>query len=360
MENKKILSILGVVSLFLVLGALLFLFLKPKTIFVKFDSQGGNDIASIKIKKGESVELPSITKKGSKFLGWYLNDNLVTNSTIFNENTTLTAKWVLEDVKTFVINFDSQGGSEVASVTLECNKEIKLPTPPTKNGYEFVSWIDDFETPILDGALLECQDVSLKANWKKLEEKEEKKEEKKEENKKEEKVKEVTYSCSKGTLVGTKCEIEDTIYEKCPDNAKSDGELCIVLTDYTKGERECGEKIVNMGDGSTPKVKGVKVEAGTTFCYYGEVSDDQTTCSNRQRKWSSSLNKCFIDMDQNYITTCPSDYQFYTSGDILTKFGGHNNGGCYKKVSKVKYCQDGYTLKDNDTKCIKTIDATKN
>lgn len=365
MKNKKIFIILfGIILLLLISVTLFIVYTKHKIIEITFDTDGGTKLSSIEIEKGESITLPDITKEGFKFLGWYIGDIKVSNDTKFTENTTIVAKWLDESIKTFKITFDTDGGSNVEPLIVECDKEVKFGSNPTKTGYEFVSWIDQNETPILDGALLACEDVILKANWKKDEVVETKKETKKEtktdnktETKKEE-VRKPNYSCSEGTLNDNKCEIKGNLNEKCPDNSKIDGDICIVLTDYKEGNRECGEKIVNMGGGSTPKVKGIKVDAGTTFCYYGEVNDDQTTCSNRQRKWSTALNKCFIDMDQNYITNCPSDYQYYSSSDILNKFGGHNNGGCYKIVSKVFYCDDGFTL--NDNKCLKIIDATVN
>lgn len=363
MKNKKIFIILGIVAFILLLIALFLVFTSHKKIIVKFDTNGASNISSVEIEKGESITLPNITREGFKFLGWYIGDIKVSNDTKYTENTTIVAKWLDESIKTFTITFDTIDGSNVDPLIVECGKEVKFGPNPTKMGYEFVSWVDNNETPILDGALLACEDVTLKANWKKDEVTETKKETKTEaktETKtesKQEKVKQAVYECPTGyKLNGTKCQIDDLVREKCPDNAKSDGDLCIILSDYTQGTRECGEKIVNMGGGSTPKIKGIKVDAGTTFCYYGEVSDDQATCLSRQRKWANSLGKCFVDMDQNYITTCPSSYQYYTSADILNKFGGHNNGGCYKKASKVKYCDDGFILTDD--KCIKTIDAT--
>ena len=45
-----------------------------------------------------------------------------------------------------VLYFDSKGGTEVEKIEVECNKELVLPTPPTKNGYNFVSWVDKNET----------------------------------------------------------------------------------------------------------------------------------------------------------------------------------------------------------------------
>ena len=71
-----------------------------------------------------------------------------------------------KDPKTYTVTFDSKGGSNVESIKVECEKELVLPTNPTKEGYEFVSWIDKNGKSILNGALLTCEDVTLYADWK--------------------------------------------------------------------------------------------------------------------------------------------------------------------------------------------------
>ena len=98
------------------------------------------------------------------------------------------------------------------------------------------------------------------------------------------------------------------------------------------------------------------------FCYYGEVNDsnenNQENCTNSGHKWSNSLNKCFLDMDQNYITECPADYEYYDSSNYWELFEVQNNGsGCYKKIAKENGCpSDDFVLTANS--CVHTMDAT--
>ena len=143
-------------------------------ITISFDADGVTNPKDIKINKGDTVKLPTVTKDGYEFMGWYLNDTKVSNKTEFIKDTKLKAKWSKKEEKketeTFTVTFDSKGGSKVNSIKVECDKELSLPTNPTKEGYEFVSWVDKNDKPILNGALLTCDDITLYANWKKKEE----------------------------------------------------------------------------------------------------------------------------------------------------------------------------------------------
>ena len=376
MKNKKVVIIAGVVGLIAVLAAVfLLVFNKKKMIEVTFNSDGGSIVESVKIEKGGSVKLPDVKKDGHSFLGWYIGDIRVTESTKYTENTTLTAKWLDESVKTFKVTFDTDGGSNVEGMIVECGKELRLPPNPTKQGYEFVSWIDKNETPILDQALLACEDITLKANWKKEEVKEEPKKETKKEEKKEETKKpdpKPVYSCSEGTLnADNKCVIEGTVNEKCPDDTSVDGALCIRTSDNNGGTRKCKEWTVQIdgyGHTSTEQT-GDFYMVGNSSSSYGKCayhkwegitqSQCDQTYQGKSKKvtWVSELGGCYAETKiGNYETVCSGDYQYYSSDELSSKFGIHDNGKCLKKVSKTKYCDDGYTLSGD--KCIKTIDAT--
>ena len=69
---------------------------------------------------------------------------------------------------TYTVTFNTDGGSKVASVKVKRNKEVEVPTTPTKDGYKFVSWqykgMDyDFSTPV-------TQDMEIVATWEEDEE----------------------------------------------------------------------------------------------------------------------------------------------------------------------------------------------
>ncbi len=171
-NNKKKVGIIIAISLsvLLILGLVLFLVLRSKKIIIKFDSDGGSIVEEQRIKKGSTINIPESTKEGFTLDGWYIDEQKVTSDTTFNKNTTVKAKWTTNKPKTYKVTFDSKEGSKVEAIEVECNKELKLPDNPTKEGYVFISWVDKNSTPILDGALLSCEDVVLYANWQKKEE----------------------------------------------------------------------------------------------------------------------------------------------------------------------------------------------
>lgn len=60
---------------------------------VKFNTNGGLDISSIKVVAGKTASLPTPTRHGYVFLGWYFYGSKVTNSTKINKDMVLVAKW---------------------------------------------------------------------------------------------------------------------------------------------------------------------------------------------------------------------------------------------------------------------------
>ena len=363
MKKQKIIILLGSVGILIVLA--IFLFVKSgkkdDTIGIYFNSDGGTTIEKMKINKGESILLPTVQKEGYNFIGWYDGDYKVSNSTKYNENTTLYAKWLKEDAKPFTITFDSDGGTVVDNLIVECETELKLPANPIKKGYEFVVWVDKNETPILDKALLSCEDIVLKATWKKVEEK---KTITKTEEKKSEQVKEVTYICPTGyTLNGTKCIIETTANEKCPSGTTViSGGLCVTLTESARKDysKSCEQQHVTYNS-FAGNVDGKIVNWGITGCAYYKTSDSsKDTCESHGFKWVTPENACYVKWDTTtVINTCShlSGYVDVSNPNVyLTNTG--INAGCFPTSSKEKYCEDGYNLTDN--KCVKTIDATEN
>ncbi len=118
----------------------------PITYTITFDSKGGSDIVPITYNiESETFDLPTPTRTGYDFVGWYSNVACAGDSvsTIYNgtyENVILYAKW--ESVK-YEIVFESNGGSYVPSVTYNIESNSFNLSIPQKQGYEFLGWYAD-------------------------------------------------------------------------------------------------------------------------------------------------------------------------------------------------------------------------
>lgn len=66
----------------------------------------------------------------------------------------------------YTVSFDSDGGSAVQNMYLEAGEKISIPQPPTKNGYEFVCWVDATTGKVFDFSSVKVtKNISLKATW---------------------------------------------------------------------------------------------------------------------------------------------------------------------------------------------------
>lgn len=119
-------------------------------------------IATEKVKNGNKASIPtSPTKEGYTFVEWQLDNEKYDFSTIVKEDINLNATFTINE---YVVTFDSNGGSNVASQTIKYNEKATYPTAPTKEGYDFSCWQDasgnvySFENPVTDN-------LNLVASW---------------------------------------------------------------------------------------------------------------------------------------------------------------------------------------------------
>ena len=134
---------------------------------VTFDSQGGSNVASAKVKEGELVSRPiDPTKDYNTFTGWYVEQEL---TNLFDFSTPIVKDWTLyagwDEIK-YTVTFDSQGGSSVSPVQVKRGLTVQEPDAPSKKYQSFTGWyteqeltnLFDFSTPIL-------RDLTLFAGW---------------------------------------------------------------------------------------------------------------------------------------------------------------------------------------------------
>ena len=144
----------------------------PNKLEVIFISKGGSEVPSITgIISGSKIEKPSDpVRDGYTFLGWYKDtDGELVEEFNFEEETitesiVLYAKW---EIKKYALVFDSNGGSSVASQSVNYGELATRPTTPTKEGYIFIGWYSDAELKhefdFVNTTIL--KDYTLYAKW---------------------------------------------------------------------------------------------------------------------------------------------------------------------------------------------------
>ena len=121
---------------------------------ITFDTNGGSEIAPITQDYGTKITAPDKpTRKGYTFKGW---DKEIPE-TMPADNITVKAQW---EINQYTITFDTNGGSEIDSITQDYGTEITAPDNPTRKGYTFKGW--DKEIP----ETMPAENITITARWK--------------------------------------------------------------------------------------------------------------------------------------------------------------------------------------------------
>ena len=124
-----------------VVGGGVFLYLNKDGYLVTFNSNGGSRVDAIKTGLLNMIDKPDDPiKDGYTFAGWYLDDEKFSFDTKLEENITLTAHWVKEEVPSFTLKFETLGGSEIEDITVQEGSILEDVPVPEKEGYLFTSW----------------------------------------------------------------------------------------------------------------------------------------------------------------------------------------------------------------------------
>ena len=73
---------------------------------------------------------------------------------------------VLPETVKHAVTFDSMGGTSVATQEVEHGEKAKKPANPTRDGYDFVDWIDENEDHWVFNGYCITEDITLYAVWK--------------------------------------------------------------------------------------------------------------------------------------------------------------------------------------------------
>ena len=140
---------------------------------VQFDSNGGDFVAPIIATYNSSINQPiSPSKVGYTFSGWYktegqngvLSDSYNFNTDTIQASQTLHAKWTRNS---YSIQFEENGGSDVADQSTLYLGSIVKPTNPTKAGLIFKGWYTNvaLTIPYDFEAMQVTQATKLYAKW---------------------------------------------------------------------------------------------------------------------------------------------------------------------------------------------------
>ena len=134
---------------------------------VAFDSAGGTAVDSQQVVDGATASQPEApTLDGFVFAGWCTADGQGYDfSTPVKEDLVLHARWrkTVEPTASYLVAFDSAGGSAVGSQALAVGELVTKPADPTLPGCEFAGWYTedgseyDFSSPVAGSFVLHAR-----------------------------------------------------------------------------------------------------------------------------------------------------------------------------------------------------------
>ncbi|MDE5539029.1 MAG: InlB B-repeat-containing protein, partial [Bacilli bacterium] len=140
---------------------------------VNFDTQGGSYVSRQIVKSGDTANYVISYRDGYSFVGWYLNGSKYDFNTPVTQPITLVAKWEkiknnnqTPAVKSYIVNFQSNGGTPVSFQVINEGNRVVVPSNPTRNCYTFVGWyVNSSLTEKYDFTNGVTKDMTLYAKW---------------------------------------------------------------------------------------------------------------------------------------------------------------------------------------------------
>src|SRR5690554_520102 len=114
-----------------------------------------------------TITLSEPSKEGYTFSGWYSDEQYTVEVLEITQGSigdiTLYAKW---SINNYTVNYESNGGSLVESITQDYATTVSKPTDPTKVGYTFAGWYSDSNlSTAYTFTTMPAEDITLYAKW---------------------------------------------------------------------------------------------------------------------------------------------------------------------------------------------------
>lgn len=140
-----------------------------KSYTVKFESNG-EVIREEQVEEGDKVKRPDDpVRAGYVFKGWYTDKECTKEydfDEIVSDEVVLYAKWENAKANSYIVEFESNGGSAVEKQQIEAGDKVQKPDDPTKEGYYFVAWYSDQDlTEVYNFDAKVTSDMILYAKW---------------------------------------------------------------------------------------------------------------------------------------------------------------------------------------------------
>ncbi len=134
---------------------------------IKYNTDGGSKIGDYTVVEGEKADKPEPpVKEGYEFKEWQLNGKTYDFNSEVTSDITLIAIYIKDEVKTYTVTFDTNGGSKIENKVVEEDTVVVKPVDPKKEGYSFKEWqLEDGTTYNFNSKV--TSDITLKAIYEK-------------------------------------------------------------------------------------------------------------------------------------------------------------------------------------------------
>ena len=139
---------------------------------IKFVSNEGTPVEDQKVVRGSELTLPTTTREGYVFDGWFDNEQCtgtpVAAPYIPTANGTLYAKWTEDVREKYTVKFVSNGGINIADASVAEGDSLTLPKQE-RNDYVFDGWFDNEQCTgtALGATITPTASITLYAKWSK-------------------------------------------------------------------------------------------------------------------------------------------------------------------------------------------------